>query len=69
MYDNVYELCRNVEREMNMFSKELQILDENTVQYMKDEMQDEIDGLNEKLEEENSYKNILTEDKAVGFNL
>ncbi|MBQ4530536.1 MAG: hypothetical protein IJA36_08015 [Lachnospiraceae bacterium] len=54
---------------MNMFSKELQILDENTVQYMMDEMQDEIDGLNEKLEEENSYKNILTEDKAVGFNL
>ena len=69
MYDNVYELCRNVERVMNMFSKELQILDENTVQYMMDEMQDEIDGLNEKLEEENSYKNILTEDKAVGFNL
>lgn len=45
MYDNIYELCRNVERVMNMFSKELQILDENTVQYMMDEMQDEINEL------------------------
>lgn len=46
MYDDIYELCRNTERVMNMFSKELQILDENTVQYMMDEMQETIDSQN-----------------------
>ncbi len=43
MYEDIYELCRNTERVMGMFSKELQMLDENTVQYMIDEMQDKID--------------------------
>ncbi|WP_346662599.1 hypothetical protein [uncultured Merdimonas sp.] len=32
---------------MDMFSKELQELDRNTVQYMIDEMQEEIDTLKE----------------------
>ena len=42
MYEDVYELCLNTERVMEMFSKELLELDKNTVQYMIDEMQDEI---------------------------
>ena len=41
MYREIYELCRNVEKVMGLFSKELQILDKNTVQYMIDQMQDE----------------------------
>ena len=44
MYEDVYNLCLNTERIMNMFSKELQILDENTVRYMIDEMQNEINS-------------------------
>ena len=44
MYDEVYQLCRNTEKVMGMFSKELQDLDRNTVQYMIDEMQDTIDA-------------------------
>ena len=51
MYDTIYEMCLNTEKVMNMFSKELQILDENTVQYMMDEMQEEIDALGIELEE------------------
>ena len=43
MYRDIYELCRNVEKVMGLFSKELQILDKNTVQYMIDQMQDTID--------------------------
>lgn len=43
MYDEVYALCRNIEGVMEMFSKELQQLDKNTVQYMIDEMQEAID--------------------------
>ena len=44
MYEDVYQICRNTERGMEMFSKELQELDKNTVLYMIDEMQAEIDG-------------------------
>ena len=43
LYDEIYQMCRNIERVMEMFSKELSILDRNTVQYMIDEMQDTID--------------------------
>lgn len=43
LYEDGYELCRNMERVMTMWSKELQQLDKNTVQYMIDEMQDTID--------------------------
>ncbi|MCC2253824.1 hypothetical protein LKD70_05145 [Ruminococcus sp. CLA-AA-H200] len=42
-YEEIYELCLSTEKVMGMFSKELQELDRNTVQYMIDEMQDKID--------------------------
>lgn len=60
MYEDIYGLCRNTERVMSMFSKELQILDANTVQYMIDEMQDTIDEQKEQLEE----KDRLLKDQA-----
>ena len=43
-YWEIYQLCRNTEKVMEMFSKELQELDRNTVQYMIDEMQEVIDA-------------------------
>ena len=43
IYEEGYEICQNVERVMEMFSKELYELDRNTVQYMIDQMQDTID--------------------------
>ena len=42
LYEHVYEMCRNVEKVMEMYSKELLEMDRNTVQYMIDEMQEEI---------------------------
>lgn len=42
MYADIYELCRNIEGVMHMFSKELLELDRNTVKYMIDEMQTEL---------------------------
>lgn len=48
-YEEIYQLCRNTEKVMGMFSKELQELDRNTVQYMIDEMQDVIDAQKEDL--------------------
>ena len=52
MYDEVYQLCRNTEKVMEMFSKELQDLDRNTVQYMIDEMQDTIDAQQDTIDEQ-----------------
>nr|WP_296155041.1 PD-(D/E)XK nuclease family transposase [uncultured Blautia sp.] len=43
MYQQVYEMCRNVEGLMGIFSEELKIMDRNTVKYMVDQMQDELD--------------------------
>ena len=42
MYQQVYDICRNIEEVMGMFSKELLEMDKNTVELMIDEMQDEI---------------------------
>ena len=60
IYDEVYNLCLNVEKVMEMFSKELKELDQNTVQLMIDEMQEdlkqkgkELDLINQKLGEKN----------------
>ena len=52
MYREIYELCRNVEKVMGLFSKELQILDKNTVQYMIDQMQDTIDEQQSTIQEQ-----------------
>ena len=63
-YEEIYELCRNTEKVMGMFSKELQELDRNTVQYMIDDMQDEIDAqrelLNQKDQALEEKEQILT---------
>lgn len=49
MYQQIYEICGNTERVMELFSEELKILDRNTVQLMIDEMQDEINGQKQEL--------------------
>ena len=49
LYEEVYEMCRNLERVMEMYSKELQELDRNTVQYMIDEMQETINQMDAQL--------------------
>ncbi len=52
MYGQIYEICRNIEEVMGMFSKELRELDRNTVQLMIDEMQEELNQVKRKVEEE-----------------
>ena len=44
MYEQAYQICRNVGKIMGIFSEELRILDRNTVQLMIDEMQDTINA-------------------------
>lgn len=63
MYKHVYNICQNVEKVMSMYSEELKILDQNTVRYMVDQMQEEIDSqraqLNSQKEQLVSQKNQL----------
>ena len=51
MYGEIYELCRNLEEVMGMYSRELQELDEGTIQYMMDEMQEQIKEKEDRLKE------------------
>ena len=63
MYADLYNMCLNVEGVMNMFSKELQILDQNTVKYMIDEMQEELDNVKDELDTANAT--ISNQSKAI----
>ena len=51
IYQDLYDMCLNVERVMNMFSKELQELDHNTVIYMMDEYQEQLDDIKSQLDD------------------
>ncbi len=49
LYGHIYDMCRNMECVMGLFSKELLELDRNTVRYMMDEMQAELDRQKQQL--------------------
>ena len=66
LYKDLYQMCLNVERVMNMFSEELKILDRNTVKYMIDELQEELDDTKAELDSakaEIADKNAAIADK------
>ena len=50
IYEEGYEICRNMEKVMGLFSKELYLLDRNTEKLMFDEMQKESEELRIKTE-------------------
>lgn len=50
MYQNLYDMCLNVEGVMEMFSKELRELDRNTVQYMIEEQEKELERKKKEVE-------------------
>lgn len=65
IYEQVYEMCRNLECVMGLFSKELIELDKNTVQYMIDEQQNTIDEQQNTIDEQQStideQQNVIEE--------
>ena len=70
LYNDLYNMCLNTERMINMFSKELQILDRNTVKYMIDELQDELNEAQDQLNEtkdqlKEANDSILEKDKTI----
>ena len=68
-YKEIYQLCRSTEKVMEMFSKELQELDRNTVQYMIDEMQDVIDAQKEDLDRQKDVIDAQKEDLSKKNNI
>ena len=54
IYEEIYTLCLNMEGMMEMFSKELAILDRNTVKLMIDEMEEEVVEAKRKADEAES---------------
>ena len=44
IYQEIYDICQNIEEVMRMFSKELYELDKNTVQYMIDELEEQVEA-------------------------
>ena len=61
MYETLYLMCQNTERVMGMFSEELRELDKNTVKYMIEEQQREIDIQKEELSQKDEKINQLEE--------
>ena len=51
-YEEIYTLCLNMEGMMEMFSKELEIMDRNTVKLMIDEMEEELNETKRKAKKE-----------------
>ncbi len=62
MYSHIYDMCRNIEGVMNMFSKELQLMDRNTAKYMIDELQEQLDTANSTIREKEA---ALSEKEAA----
>ena len=61
IYEEAYRICLNIERVMGMFSEELAVLDRNTVKYMIDEMQNEIDEQKQTIEKmQKEYHKSIT---------
>ena len=52
IYEEVYTICLNMEWLMEMFSKELEIMDRNTVKLMIDEMEEELNETKRKAKKE-----------------
>ena len=62
MYETLYQMCRNVENIMGFFSEELREMDRNTVRYMIDELQKEVDVQNATIAENAA---VIAENNAV----
>ena len=62
MYETLYQMCRNVENVMGFFSEELREMDRNTVRYMIDELQKEVDTQKALLEEKDA---VIAENAAT----
>ena len=64
LYEDVFELCRNVEGLMEIFSKELLEMDRNTVKLMIDQMQEKIDAQERVIQEKDAELEMVKQEMA-----
>ena len=57
MYEEIYQICSNIEGVMNMFSKELLEIDKNTDKYMIEEQEKELEEKNKVIKKTHKSKN------------
>lgn len=62
VYEEIYDMCRNIEGVMRMYSKELAELDRNTVKYMIEEQEKVIKAQKEQLNQQEATLKELTEE-------
>ena len=70
LYIDIYEMCQNTERIMGLFSKELEILDRNTVQLMIDQQANKIEENEKIIAEQNAViadKDSIIADKDAAL--
>ena len=65
IYEEIYNICRNSERMMGMFSKELEILDRNTVKLMIDELDEALGEEREKVKAIKQERETLKAEKET----
>ena len=63
IYEEIYNICRNSERMMGMFSKELETLDRNTVKLMIDELDEALGEEREKVKAIKQERETLKAEK------
>mgnify|MGYP003370986645 CR=1 FL=1 len=61
IYEEVYQMCRNVEGIMSLFSKELEEMDRNTVSYMIEELEAEVKAAEGRAEQERQEREAAEE--------
>ena len=61
IYEEVYQMCGNVEGIMSLFSKELEEMDRNTVSYMIEELEAEVKAAEERAEQERKEREAAEE--------
>ena len=69
MYEDIFHLCQNTERVMNMYSKELAQLDHNTAEYMVDEMQKDLDEARSIIREKDDELKFKEDELAKAYAL
>lgn len=64
IYQNIYDICENAERMVTMFSKELALMDQNTVQLMIDDLMEQVKEKDSALAEKDASIDSLTRENA-----
>ena len=62
LYEQVYDVCRNIEEVMQMFSKELLELDRNTVKLMIDDMQKELEEKDKEISQQGEQIKMMEQE-------